>query len=631
MLKKIPMIAAVVIALQSGPISASTLSDDAGQAFQDNRLDWLMHPDMLQSLTQGSKGDPDALRFIADLFAKGDERAVTALQNYMDRFPRDAAAFHIAGTDLLRKGDYEVAVIAFEKALVLDPTADWAVSKMGVAQILNDDVDAGVRTLKRAIKFQPDNPLTLRYLSWAAMRQGDVAEAIMHSERALKAFGLPGDRVNQAHLDLATLYRQTGQYGKVSELLRAAVDSAQLDVSDNTALQVYGMYFEAQLARGNAAEARRAIEKFRPMVDASHPEVLLSEARLMTLEGRQNEAVEVLEAAMQDTRIEGDLLVPDLAKTLASADRLQDALAEIDAAMSHDARPDASLALLRVQLLSDAARETEAIAYLEGLLTDGEDRPDLELMLAEVHLRNGDFAIAEEKAVQAAVRLPQDTQALYTAALAATAQDDDVQAEAYLRQAIDVNPEETRLWLTLLGVVHGHDTYAGHESAEEHAQVEALLNEAIEINPGNVELRYELGLLKLSDGRVEEAIEAFDGALERVPSHTPSLTLGALARADIGQDLETARRMVTLTSFMVPENGVLQDILGWVEHAEGNSAQAVETLTNALVMEPDDVTIRYHLAAALEAVGELESAGEYYISALRGDMYAHYSSGAREA
>ena len=155
---------------------------------------------------------------------------------------------------------------------------------------------------------------------------------------------------------------------------------------------------------------------------------------------------------------------------------------------------------------------------------------------------------------------------------------------------MDINPTSERTWLTLLGTSHGHNTY-GHGGDSSHEEVHELLRRAIDAIPQSPDLRYELGLLTLSEGRPEEAIEVFDSALEHSPAHLPSLTLAALARADVGVELDMAERQLEIAMALKNDDPVLQDIQGWIDLSRNQTEQAVAALEAALGVQPEDATI----------------------------------------
>lgn len=108
----------------------------------------------------------------------------------------------------------------------------------------------------------------------------------------------------------------------------------------------------------------------------------------------------------------------------------------------------------------------------------------------------------------------------------------------------------------------------------------------------------EVGDLRLRDGRFDEALAAFDRALDEAPDHRGALMGRALVFIETGR----------------------------YEEAIGELGYLIERLEATLAAEPDDATGRGALAAAyanrgivLDRLGRYQSALDDYVSALKVD------------
>lgn len=108
----------------------------------------------------------------------------------------------------------------------------------------------------------------------------------------------------------------------------------------------------------------------------------------------------------------------------------------------------------------------------------------------------------------------------------------------------------------------------------------------------------EVGDLRLRDGRFDEALAAFDKALDEAPDHRGALMGRALVFIETGR----------------------------YEEAIGELGYLIERLEASLAAEPDDATGRGALAAAyanrgilLDRLGRYQSALDDYVSALKVD------------
>ena len=88
----------------------------------------------------------------------------------------------------------------------------------------------------------------------------------------------------------------------------------------------------------------------------------------------------------------------------------------------------------------------------------------------------------------------------------------------------------------------------------------------------------------------------------------------------------------------MPESGNIQDSFGWAQYRQGEFEQAVESLEQAVSMEPANAVINDHLGDAYWQVGRKREAGFQWSRALsldpdadlRADIEAKIERGAPE-
>lgn len=615
------------LSLGMGPAPAATIEEDASRAFVDSDFDWLLRQPM-----QSKSGDPAALLEVFKFFQADHERAPLALQAYIKRYPNDPGAFDLAGTILLRKKDNANAAISFRKATQLDPKNSWTWAKLGAALVLNGQSDLATDALDRSIALDADNPLARRYLAMVSVQRGNLPEAILHSERALRAFGLPEATVNQAHFDLAELYRQANRSSSILDLLGPAVRNNRLDLPDGVKMELYGRYLDAAISNGAPKLGRIAMNRLQAMSAADHPLMQLSEARLLRLEGDAAGALAKLRAITASHPEMTSQLRGDMAQFLESAGDVDAAVAELRTA-ADEAGPEHDIGFLReaTNVLIRAGQPEKAMDMAATWSGQAADRADLAILEAQVNAFTGHSQGAIDRLSALLDKDPENLEAMYLQATYRAATGDRDGAVALLDRLLAINPRQPQVWLTLAGTVHGHNSYTqAHGAADvSHGEVEALLKRAIAANPESADLNSELGLMYLSDGRVPEAISAFNAAVKASPAHIAGLSLGALARADIGEDLDTARALMERANTLAPDEPINQDILGWVMVRQGEVEPGMALLRKASEAEPEDVTIRYHLGVALMDQGKLDEARPELLASLAGPNYAHNVSDAR--
>lgn len=610
------------------PVLSAVLDSETGEAFMGSEFGWLMSPQMVGQI--GSTGDKAALNAIADLFRQKDARASFTLENYLERFPRDPAVYDLAGTVLLGQENHEAAILSFRRALNLRADdAIWTRAKLGAALLLAGKTRSGETELAAVLKAEPDNALALRYMSWLAIQRGDLAAAIGFGERSLNAFGLPEGRFNQVHLDLAELYARADRNWQVVTLLQPAVTAVS---PSERMLEVYQRYLDAAMALGLPAEVADGMDRLRAAAPPENPLRRLMEARAALLMDRDApRALALYDRLGTDVPDLAGQLRPDRARALAMTGDLDGSLRIFrELADERPAGQDMQVVTEMVAMLLARDRPDLAASEISTRLAADPARQDLQYLLAEVYVDAGDPARAAAVAGTLAADHPDSAEAQYLLGAILYQQGQADRAVEHLRRSVKLDPGRPNVWLTLVGAMHGHEGYA-HDGGAGHAEVEETLEQAVAANPSDAMLRTELGLLRLTEGRVDQAIGDFDAALDAVPNHVPALNLGALARADAGTGLDRAADLNALALKIMPQGAVEQDVAGWIKVAQGDLPGGITLLRAALAADPDDATIRYHLGIALAEGGDKDAAADELVLALRGDLYRHNAERARAA
>lgn len=173
----------------------------------------------------------------------------------------------------------------------------------------------------------------------------------------------------------------------------------------------------------------------------------------------------------------------------------------------------------------------------------------------------------------------------------------------------------------------------------------ASYRSAIEAQPAWSTPYRELAVLKEGAGLVDDAIAVLDEgidagadragelrlakafALQRAERYDVAITVyAALLQAGDDSDLvannyaalvadfgyddaaQLERALELAQRFRTSSEAYFLDTLGWLHHRSGDHAQALTYLRRAAAILPDDPHIRYHLGAALHALGQSDSA-----------------------
>jgi Cu-Zn family superoxide dismutase len=614
---------------------ASQISDDAAEGFIGTEFDWLLHDDLFQELKTDA-GEPGALALVAKAMRDNDPRAGLALQNYLDRYPRDPAAFDLAGTQLLREGQADKAAIALRHALKLNSQAHWTRAKYGAALAMAGQLRAAEQQLLAAIASDPENALALRWLQRIATTKGDLIGATRYAEQSLNAFGLPETRVNQAHLDLADLYIATGRWHDVLSLLAPVLRADQLDVPDSFAAEIFGRLAQAGTEVSNPAMARSALERARELLPAvmfANPPWPVIEARTLLLEGHPDKALELLELFAGNIPGNRRALVMELARAQAATGDISTALANLaDAIKNQSLGETTSLAALYREIADEAGWPAGSAEALSDVLSEVSD-PFVSLERARAEIQTGHFEIGRSRAEALATSetAPVSARVDSYQLLAGLSHQsgESAQARAYVRAALALAPSNETLWLTLAAYTHDVGAHSHVTGNDGHKELREILVEASIAMPNSSVIWGELGIVDFTSGDVESAAENLLKSLRLSPARPEINLLAALALADSNGDLAIAQSLAEFALRVNPGNPAAMDALGWVISRQGNLSQGIALMTEAISIEPNDETIQYHLGISYLEQGNLEKGRSYLIETLAVSDYKHVVADAR--
>ena len=203
-----------------------------------------------------------------------------------------------------------------------------------------------------------------------------------------------------------------------------------------------------------------------------------------------------------------------------------------------------------------------------------------------------------------------------------------------------INPESPYAWTVRLRIASNLDRLDRTEEAL--TRLAALAND----QPDQAEALINMGDILRGHERFDEAVQAYDRAVARIPKlekrhwrllYSRGIALErskkwARAEADLlkalefdpdqpfvlnylgyswvekGMHLERARDMIKTAVKLRPNDGYIVDSLGWVLYQGGEYEAAVRELERAVELRPEDPIINDHLGDALWRVGRQQEA-----------------------
>lgn len=266
------------------------------------------------------------------------------------------------------------------------------------------------------------------------------------------------------------------------------------------------------------------------------------------------------------------------------------------------------------QLYTQQGKTTEAQAQLQAILDNNPTNPQTYIVLAQLASGQKRYADAAGYLRRLLVLQPQLEPVYYElAALELTLRKPE-EALAVLAQARE------RFRASYLLELYTAMAYAAQEdypTALRHLRSAEVVAKVDEPERLNGFFYFQLGSVYERMKQFEPAETYLQKALELEPENANTLNYLGYMWADLGVNLEAARRLIEQAVKLEPDNPAYLDSLAWVLFKLGQTSEAIPHQERAIkLMEEPDVTLFDHLGDMLDALGRTEEAIEAWRRAL---------------
>ncbi len=301
---------------------------------------------------------------------------------------------------------------------------------------------------------------------------------------------------------------------------------------------------------------------------------------------------------------------------------------------------DVGLGLLHTLLVME--KEEEAISFQLEMKQRGRPTFQYDLLLGRYFIGNNKFERAKSF-LNSSLKQKKTSEAYYLLGLISIKQNRNMEGLTFL-QKITPKDEEyqkaTQLQVILytsmdrrdkaLSMLKGriknkelaqpNDFLLLAELYQEQKKLEKareLLEQSIQQFPENEGILFELGLLFEKTGDRKQAISTMQRLITINSNHPQALNFVGYTWADGNIHLNKALDYIQRAAHLLPDNGYIQDSLGWVHFRLGNFDKAKEILQKAIQLAPDDPLIHDHLGDVYNRLGQKASAVQSYEKAFQ--------------
>lgn len=639
--------------------------------------------EVLTQLNQESSNAPETVKVRAalDILANPAQAAAT-LQPLIGENSRDKEALFLAGWAHAYQKNWAEAARVLDRAVVLDPDFAKAFHALGEVQSLQGDFDNALLFYQKALEKNP------RHIS-SALEQAQILIAVKGDDaegaRLIDlVFGryfaeLAPSEQAKAHFLRSRLNLRRHDYEKVVQDLNSA---AQLMPERAEYLAALGSFY---LDMGEFAKAQGMFEKALSM-EPQNTDALIGKGRSMWQNGDIVKAKLLLEEVSKSAKEDPRPLFY-LGKIAEDLGRPEEAMSQYEQAAKLSPQfLDARVAMAKLQLRT--GKLAEALAILSEAVRQNPRSPLVHNGLGEVYFAQKNLRLAQEEFEQALKLDPElpvahfnmgntfrekgeyaQASAAYEKVATLSPRFPDLayehgynlflakkyrEALAMYEKAILANPKDDRLYVragvaaeaagdlaaatkyfqTATGInaqnaeafYHLGQVFARQDSREQALE---LLRKSAELDKNNAAVRFAIGKLLLVMDQPLDAIEELRLAVKLRPDFIDALNFLGQALAERQQFEEAIQHFQRVAREQPANLSVLVNI-GDAYTKQGKFAQALTSYSKAYAKNPGIPGLAYRLGRTYDDLGRKAQAVKHYLAAIKAepqDPMPHYYLG----
>lgn len=565
------------------------------------------------------------LRGGLELVALRNDRAEATFRQVLELEPKSSPIYFSALAQLViaqvRQHKLDEAVLASDELLALNPAHPLARYLKASVELSRGNQQVAKRRLEQLVRDVPNLGDPNRLLGAINLDQGQLGQARQYLQAALSANA--EDQLARALL--VETYLRQGDINAVRRLMSDFVtDSAALD---SLLLALTG---RASLRVGEAGRANTLFDQSEQHI-AEDPQQAVRLAWIYATAGELDRARRMLELTSDPAQAEDalDYLLAVMRLRQGDTEGAQQAARRLASRGENEAwRHNLAGGVAFVAEDFEAAR-----ASFEAALEAEPRNASAKMNLARVDLREGKSAEAEARLRQVVEIDPDAPMARLALAELALARKDFEAARDWIapvpgspqRARIEgqIAAGEGRFAVAAAAFTEAFEGAPSSMLALNHfivarraglAAPHVLLRRWVEANPDDVAAAFTLAGYEYEIGDEDTAVRRFNAIIAMEPDHVGALNNLAWYYGQRGDDkaLEMAERAYAAA----PDNPAVADTLGWLRLRSGDATGALPLLERAAQGLPEQPEIAYHLAEALVATGELDRAAVLLESAL---------------
>jgi tetratricopeptide (TPR) repeat protein len=452
-------------------------------------------------LTKTIKDDPENLYLqrelaIFYLMQKNNLKALNIVKNIIAKNPRDIDSLIMYGRIKQNLKQIDDAKEAYEKVIANDPAQEKIYLILGDIYMEEGDLGKALKVYKQLVDKYPEFYAGYFFIGKIYAEQGKIVDA---EKEFLKTLDLEPD-LEEARFELIELYKSLGEEQKTIEIYKEILKRNSNNI--RAALELGLLYYKNGMIKDSDKLFKDLAAK-----SLSDSEVIKKVAQIYLDKKKYNDAIIAIEGMLKS--------LPGSSDIHYAAGMAYNAINDKETAIAHfkqvplDSKFYQNSVIQISFLYRDLGKIREAINFLENLIENVPDKPELMFYLASFYEENEEFYKAE-KVLKKAIKIdPENIELHFSLGVVYDKWDKKEAAIESMKTVISLEPHNANA-LNYVGYIYA-------ELGINLDEAERFIKEALKHMPDDGYITDSLGWVYYRKGRYKDALKLLKKAVDLAP------------------------------------------------------------------------------------------------------------------